>query len=408
MAVEIDSCLVADQSGLQSPAGLDSIEVFDKLEDEARFQGGRVTYPEIWTPGSVDTEMVKNLASLDVMPPFLELEEEPLMSALELQAEQTLGVAAPKWSRIFQARAASRIRRGAGNIHYIVWHTPEGGEPGTLGVLNGVGAGFDVFLPLSRNIHKCNDWWNYIAYQAGNWGYNKVSVGIEIGDYAANSGNWGDAFYKHIATVNAFLAEILGVPTRNGSRGVPGFIDHAEITPGARTDPGARFRREYLLQLIADIRGGRTAPVVAPRPAAASRIDILCEPQTASQPVAKAMEKAFKSVGANYATTYTSTADVRWASYRSRHGRLGENLCMVVGTAVLPRLHPEARQALTNNRDEWYPRDRSDLWKATGQDGTMANQARECIRAYCVRHGKSATDALQTFDRAVQGKAGAR
>lgn len=176
------------------------------------------------------------------------------------EAERMMSAAsvpAPAVTRYYQARAASRARRTKADIFLCLIHTPEGGESGTLSVLNGGRAGFDWFLPLSGNLYRCNDYYNYIAWQAGDWPVNQRSIGIEQGDYAARSGGFGDAHYHRLAKLCAYLAETLDLNIRRTrDKNSFGFISHADVTPGQRTDPGAGFLWDKLMDLTLDYRRG--------------------------------------------------------------------------------------------------------------------------------------------------------
>lgn len=164
-----------------------------------------------------------------------------------------------------QGRAVTPRRRSPRDIDAIVIHTPEGGVPGTLDVLNETRASFDVYLPLGGTFYKCNDWWNYIAWQAGDWHYNQRSVGIEQGDYARNSGNFSQAHYRRLARVVTYLLQTTATPFRRATEyGQPGIIAHATITPNQRTDPGSDFKWDLLMDLIKNLQGDEKDPVWLP------------------------------------------------------------------------------------------------------------------------------------------------
>ena len=159
--------------------------------------------------------------------------------------------ARPQIHAFRQGRAVTAQARGPHDIRAIVIHTPEGGESGTLGVLNGTRASFDFFLPLNGRLYQCNDYWRYIAWQAGDWDYNVRSVGIEQGDFAARSGQFPEAHYRRLAQLVAYLIQTTATPLRYATAyGQDGIIDHATITPAERSDPGAGFRRDLLLRLV--------------------------------------------------------------------------------------------------------------------------------------------------------------
>lgn len=202
------------------------------------------------------------------------------VASLADAAEEMLSaaVAAPRVTRYYQGRACSAMKRTKADIDQVVIHTPEGGESGTLSVLNGTGASFDWFLPLSGSLYRCNDYFNYVAWQAGHWETNLRSIGIEQGDYASRSGSFGDAHYKRLAQLSAYLAETLDLKiARARGIGQAGFVSHADITPGSRTDPGAGFLWDKLLDYTLDYRQGRTPGNPAPtRPTPGTLYRVRC------------------------------------------------------------------------------------------------------------------------------------
>lgn len=175
-----------------------------------------------------------------------------------------------KWAGILQARAVSAVPRDPKDISHIVLHTPEGYEQGTLDVLNGTRAGFDYFLPLSGNLYNTNNWYRYIAWQAGDgiqreqsYGYH--SIGIEQGDFAANARGFGEAHYRRLAHLCAWLqsehlpsVQVRHETARGQSGG--GYIYHRTVTPGLRTDPG-NFPMDDFLSLVSGfLRGSEHEP----------------------------------------------------------------------------------------------------------------------------------------------------
>lgn len=166
----------------------------------------------------------------------------------------------PPITRVLQGRAGTAQRRSDSDIRVIVIHTPEGGVGATLGVLKETRASFDFFLPLSGELYRCNDFRRVIAWHAGDRPYNERSVGIEQGDFAANSGRFPDEHYRRLAYLVAYLIQTTSTPLRYAQTyGEDGIIDHRTITPRRRSDPGANFKRERLMELIQGYLDGRAA-----------------------------------------------------------------------------------------------------------------------------------------------------
>lgn len=180
---------------------------------------------------------------------------------------QAAGVSRPRIKGVYQAKAATYQPRANSQIDSIIIHTPEGYEGGTLSVLQQGRAGFDWFLPPSGNLYKCNAFGKYIAWQAGHWPYNQRSIGVEQWDFAANMGRAPDAHYRRLAGLVAWLTQLLDIPVRRANYGQPGLIAHAQVTPGARTDPGRNFDWDKLIRYTKQARNlgdGGEAPTKPP------------------------------------------------------------------------------------------------------------------------------------------------
>lgn len=186
-----------------------------------------------------------------------------LATALEEAEEeeiQAAGVSRPRIRGVYQAKAATRRNRSNAQIDQIVIHTPEGYEGGTLSVLQQGRAGFDWFLPPSGNLYKCNAFAKYVAWQAGYWPSNLRSIGIEQWDFAANMGSAGDAHYRRLAELVAWLTQLLDIPVRRADWDEPGLVSHAQITPKSRTDPGKNFDWDKLIRYTKQARNLAPSP----------------------------------------------------------------------------------------------------------------------------------------------------
>jgi hypothetical protein len=229
---QLESCLTEDQSGRESDGLDDAVEDprFIPLSEEEATQALRSTDSTI-------------------------LPEEPVAAGEALDAAVRLDP--PPIARVLQGRAASARNRAGSDIRAIVMHTPEGGVSATLGVLKGTRASFDFYLPLNGELHRCNDYRRFIAFQAGHWPTNESSVGIEQGDFAANSGNFPDEHYRRLAYLVAYLIQNTATPLRYAqARGEDGIIDHRTVTPDDRIDPGKNFKRQRLLELVQGFLNG--------------------------------------------------------------------------------------------------------------------------------------------------------
>jgi hypothetical protein len=275
-------------------------------------------------------------------------------------------VATPRFKAIYQARAVTPKKRTAADIDTLVLHTPEGWEAGTLSVLGGTRAGFDLFLAANGNLYKCNDWTKYVAWQAGDRAYNQRSIGLETDNFASTSGAWPAEYYRTVAHVCAWAIERLGIPVRHAKTyGEAGLIYHSTITPKTRSDPGTGFKMPLLLGYINEYLKGSTQP---PTRAHAEKL-WFATAAPALVPVCDAAVHACRSVGFKSAVVAKEVDDLRVASYKARVGKLGQFLCIVAGGETIARLHPEAQLHLRGRDGKWLPPERSDLWDATEEGG---------------------------------------
>jgi N-acetylmuramoyl-L-alanine amidase len=393
--VDEGSCLQTDGSGLppDSPEKRPQTpeEVLAYLEESVSF-----LRPVVGETGSLGA------AGTTALPPGIVLpnaDDLPGESESETQIRPTR-VAAPRFKAIYQARAVTRKTRRADDIDTLVLHTPEGPEAATLSVLNGTRAGFDLFLASNYNLYKCNDWFRYVSWHAGDRAYNHRSVGLEIDAYAATSGGWPREYYRAVAHVCAWAIDTLNIPLSHATKyGQKGLIFHRTVTPKNRTDPGANFKIDLLIEMIRDILGATTPP--EKRVSAKKIWFTTADP--ALKPLCEAANKALMSVGFNKGAIAYKPDDVRWASYKARHGSLGEFVCVVVGGLTEAQLHPDAHDSLRGPDGKWFPTDRSDLWDATEAANQPKVKLRWRLKAFADYERLDAEKVLDAYQAAVEG-----
>jgi hypothetical protein len=316
-----------------------------------------------------------------------------------LRREPALRVPAPAFKAVYQARAVTARRRTAADIDTLVLHTPEGWKAGTLSVLGGTKAGFDLFLAADGDLYKCNDWFRYIAWQAGDWSYNVRSIGFEIDSFASTSGSWPADYYRAVARVCAWVIDQLGIPVRHATAyGQSGLIYHRTITPRQRSDPGSGFKMELLLDYIHQLLKGSSEP---PKRARADKV-WFATADPALEPVCRAAVTACRDVGFAKAAVAFTADELRKSSYRARVGKLGQYLCVVCGGDTVARLHPEAQLHLRGADGKWLPPERSDLWDATEEGGEpVRTKMRWRLAKLAAFEGLDAGRLLQRYEEAL-------
>ena len=146
-------------------------------------------------------------------------------------------------------RNYSNRSRGPKNIDLIVIHIAEGSYSGTISWFKKrrsrvsahyVVGGRDKVAQCVRN--------GDIAWHAGNWSYNRRSIGIEHAGYASDRDAW-EGKYSTSAKLSAYLSRRYGVPVDRDH-----FVLHRKV-PGVRKScPGPHFDYDRYLRLVQEYK----------------------------------------------------------------------------------------------------------------------------------------------------------
>ena len=134
--------------------------------------------------------------------------------------------------------------RGVADIDYIVIHIAQGSYSGTISWFQDRRANVSAHYVVGRTgrVAQCvrNE---DIAWHAGNWTYNRKSIGIEHAGYAGR--RWTDSTYRSSARLSAYLCRRFNIPVdRQHIRG------HGSVPGVATRCPGRRFNRVRYLRLV--------------------------------------------------------------------------------------------------------------------------------------------------------------
>jgi hypothetical protein len=138
----------------------------------------------------------------------------------------------------------TQANRGARGIKYIVIHIAQGSYSGTIDWFQNPRANVSAHYVVGRRgkIAQCvrNE---DIAWHAGNWEFNRRSIGIEHAGYGSE--RWWDRKYHSSAKLAAYLCRRFNIPPWRryirGHRGVPGVATRC---------PGRRFNKRRYLRLV--------------------------------------------------------------------------------------------------------------------------------------------------------------
>ena len=84
-----------------------------------------------------------------------------------------------------------------------------------------------------------------VAWHAGNWSYNKHSIGIEHGGYADNRSTWTDAKYRASAKLAAYCCRRHNIPVNRRH-----IIKHNKVPGTDHYCPGRYFDYERYLRMV--------------------------------------------------------------------------------------------------------------------------------------------------------------
>jgi hypothetical protein len=137
----------------------------------------------------------------------------------------------------------TNANRGAPTIDFIVIHIAQGSYSGTINWFQDPRANVSAHYVVGRRgfVAQCvrNE---DIAWHAGNWHYNRKSIGIEHAGYASQ--RWTDRMYQSSAKLSAYLCRRFNIPVKNhiiGHRSVPGVATRC---------PGRRYNRHRYHRLV--------------------------------------------------------------------------------------------------------------------------------------------------------------
>jgi hypothetical protein len=138
----------------------------------------------------------------------------------------------------------TQATRGALIIDFIVIHIAQGSYSGTISWFQNPRANVSAHYVVGRRggiaqcVHNAD-----IAWHAGNWRFNRKSIGIEHAGYGSHRGT--DLMYRSSAKLSAYLCRRFNIPVRRH------HIREHNSVPGVATGcPGRRFNKHRYLRLV--------------------------------------------------------------------------------------------------------------------------------------------------------------
>ncbi len=142
-----------------------------------------------------------------------------------------------RWRPAFRGNYTNANRERSQNINRIVVHIAQGSYAGTISWFKNRHADVSAHYVLSRGgkVAQCvRD--ADIAWHAGNWKYNKHSIGIEHEGYAGRPGAWSNAMYHASARLAAHLSKRHDIPVDRDH-----IVGHNKVPGSTHSCPGPHF-----------------------------------------------------------------------------------------------------------------------------------------------------------------------
>lgn len=156
------------------------------------------------------------------------------------------------WSPAYTGNYTHYGSTGRG-ISYVVIHTIEGTAGGAISWFKNSAAKVSAHYVVDYSgaiTQMVAD--GDIAWHAGNYDYNRHSIGIEHAGYAGKD-YWTDAEYRASAKLVRWACLTYGIPMDRSH-----VIGHIEVPGATHTDPGRYFKWDYFMGLVRD--GSATPP----------------------------------------------------------------------------------------------------------------------------------------------------
>ncbi len=138
-----------------------------------------------------------------------------------------------------------QARRGAREIDLIVIHIAEGSYPGTINWFGDRRSGVSAHYVVGKRgkVAQCVREAD-IAYHAGNWNYNRRSIGIEHSGFASSRKAFRGK-YETSARLSAYLSRRYNIPVNKDH-----IVLHRNVPGVSKSCPGPHFGYNKYLKLV--------------------------------------------------------------------------------------------------------------------------------------------------------------
>jgi hypothetical protein len=224
------AAVLADMMGRDKPSDLNGW-----YEALGEYGGGDLYAQEVFeTLKSGASATISTGGRLELAPQDVEVPQ--------LYTAQSFDYGPAAWRPAHRSNRTNANRRAA-IIDFIVIHIAQGSYSGTINWFKDPRSNVSAHYVVGRGGQLAQCVRNEdIAWHAGNWRYNRKSIGIEHAGYAG--ANWPARMYRTSAKLSARLCKRFNIPVNHHS------IRHRAVPGVATRCPGRGYNRRRYLRLV--------------------------------------------------------------------------------------------------------------------------------------------------------------
>lgn len=142
--------------------------------------------------------------------------------------------------------AANRPQDG-NKIEYVIIHTTQGSYAGAISWFQNPASNVSAHYVIRSSDGQITQMVQHkdIAWHAGNWEYNKRSIGIEHEGYVNDPAWYTDTMYRSSAALTRWICDTHGIP-KTRTR----ILGHSEVPGATHSDPGRHWDWNYYMSLV--------------------------------------------------------------------------------------------------------------------------------------------------------------
>ncbi len=142
--------------------------------------------------------------------------------------------------------AANRPHDG-NKINYVIIHTTQGSYAGAISWFQNPASKVSAHYVIRSRDGEITQMVRHkdIGWHAGNWEYNKRSIGVEHAGYVSDPAWYTDSMYRASAALTRWICDTYGIPKNRNH-----ILAHSEVPGATHTDPGPHWDWNYYMSLV--------------------------------------------------------------------------------------------------------------------------------------------------------------